>query len=37
MTSWGYRSLLPVWVVLGTGILSLILSLGTRRVGDDRS
>jgi len=33
MTSWGYRSLLPVWIVLGTGVLSLILTLGTRRVG----
>jgi cytochrome b6 len=37
MTSWGYRSLLPVWIVLGTGILSLILSLGTRRVGGDET
>jgi cytochrome b6 len=37
MTSWGYRSLLPVWIVLGTGVLSLILSLGTRRVGGDET
>jgi len=37
MTSWGYRSLLPLWIVLGTGVLSLILSLGTRRVGGHRT
>lgn len=37
MTSWGYRSMLPVWVVLGTGVFSLILSLGTRRVGGDET
>ncbi len=32
MTAWGYRSWLPVWIVLGTGVLSVILSLATRRV-----
>jgi cytochrome b6 len=32
-TAWGYRSLLPVWVVLATGALVAILSLGTRRAG----
>jgi quinol-cytochrome oxidoreductase complex cytochrome b subunit len=37
MTSWGYRSMLPVWIVLGTGVFSLILSLGTRRVGGDET
>lgn len=37
MTSWGYRSLLPVWIVLGTGLFSLILTLGTRRVGGART
>lgn len=37
MTSWGYRSLVPVWIVLGTGVFSVILSLGTRRVGGDET
>jgi len=32
-TAWGYRSLLPVWVVLATGVVVAILSLGTRREG----
>lgn len=32
-TAWGYRSLLPVWVVLATGVVIAILSLGTRRAG----
>ncbi len=32
-TAWGYRSLLPVWVVLATGALVAILSLGTQRPG----
>lgn len=36
-TAWGYDSLLPVWVVLATGVLILILSLGTRRAGGDKS
>ena len=31
MTSWGYRSLLPVYIVLATGALMAILSVGTRR------
>jgi cytochrome b6 len=31
MTAWGYRSLVPVYVVLGTGGLVAILSLLTRR------
>ena len=35
-TAWGYHSLLPVWVVLATGVLILILSLGTRRAGGDK-
>ncbi|HSF39270.1 MAG TPA: cytochrome bc complex cytochrome b subunit [Thermoanaerobaculia bacterium] len=35
-TAWGYDSLLPVWVVLATGVLILILSLGTRRAGGDK-
>ena len=30
MTAWGYRSLVPVYVVLGTGALVVILSLLTR-------
>jgi len=37
MTSWGYRSWLPVWIVLGTLVFSLILSLGTRRVGGKKT
>lgn len=36
-TAWGYDSLLPVWVVLATGVLILILSLGTRRAGGEKS
>jgi cytochrome b6 len=32
-TAWGYHSLLPVWVVLATGVLIAVLSLGTRRTG----
>jgi len=32
-TAWGYQSLLPVWVVLATGALVAILSLGTQRPG----
>ena len=32
-TAWGYRSLLPVWVVLATGVLIAILSLATQRTG----
>lgn len=31
MTAWGYRSLVPVYVVLLTGAITLILGLGTRR------
>ncbi len=31
MTAWGYRSLTPIWVVLGTAFLAGVLSLGTRR------
>jgi cytochrome b6 len=34
-TAWGYRSLVPLYVVVGTGILIGILSLGTRRAGGD--
>jgi cytochrome b6 len=30
MTAWGYRSLTPIWIVVGTGALMLLLSLGTR-------
>ncbi|HEX9670707.1 MAG TPA: cytochrome bc complex cytochrome b subunit [Thermoanaerobaculia bacterium] len=32
-TAWGYRSLVPVWVVLATGAVVLVLSLGTGRAG----
>ena len=32
-TAWGYHSLLPVWVVLATGVLIAILSLATQRAG----
>ncbi len=31
MTSWGYRSLAPVYIVLATGALMAVLSVGTRR------
>jgi cytochrome b6 len=33
-TAWGYRSLVPVWVVLATGALIAVLSFGTRRTGE---
>ncbi len=36
-TAWGYRSLLPVYVVLATGALVAVLSLGTRRTGGGMS
>jgi cytochrome b6 len=32
-TAWGYRSLVPVWVVVGTLALVAVLSLGTREKG----
>jgi cytochrome b6 len=31
LTSWGYRSLVPVYLVLGTGLLILLMSWSTRR------
>jgi quinol-cytochrome oxidoreductase complex cytochrome b subunit len=31
MTAWGYRSLVPLYVVLLTGVLIALLGLGTRR------
>jgi cytochrome b6 len=37
MTAWGYHSLVPVWVVLLTGVLTVILGLGTRRVPREES
>ncbi len=44
MTSWGYRSLVPIYAVLGTVLVMVVLSLGTRRAprvgpgpGDGRS
>jgi quinol-cytochrome oxidoreductase complex cytochrome b subunit len=30
MTAWGYRSLVPVWVVAATGLLIVVMGLGTR-------
>lgn len=32
LTSWGYRSFVPVYLVLGTGLLILLMSWSTRRV-----
>jgi cytochrome b6 len=32
MTAWGYRSLVPVYAVLATILVMVVLSLGTRRV-----
>lgn len=32
MTAWGYRSLAPVYAVLATALVVVILGLGTRRV-----
>jgi quinol-cytochrome oxidoreductase complex cytochrome b subunit len=36
-TAWGYASLLPVYVVLATGVLIAILSLATQRTGGKSS
>jgi cytochrome b6 len=33
MTAYGYRSLVPIYVVLGTALVIAILALGTRRTG----
>jgi len=30
MTAWGYRSLAPLWIVIGTGVLLLVLGFVTR-------
>jgi cytochrome b6 len=30
MTAWGYRSLAPLWIVIGTGVLLLVLGAVTR-------
>ncbi len=30
MTAWGYRSLAPLWIVIGTGVLLLLLGVVTR-------
>jgi cytochrome b6 len=35
MTAWGYRSLVPVYVILATGLLGAILGLGTRRAAKE--
>jgi cytochrome b6 len=35
-TAWGYDSLVPVWVVLGTAVIVAILTLGTRRAGEPK-
>ena len=35
MTAWGYRSLAPIYAVLGTALVMGILGLGTRRVKKD--
>ena len=32
MTAWGYRSLVPVYIVLLTGVVMAVLGYGTRRV-----
>jgi quinol-cytochrome oxidoreductase complex cytochrome b subunit len=31
MTAWGYRSLVPVYIVLLTGVVTAVLGYGTRR------
>jgi cytochrome b6 len=31
MTAWGYHSWVPVYVILGTGLILLVLGIGTRR------
>jgi len=33
LTAWGYRSLVPIYVVLATGLVVAVLGLGTRRAG----
>ncbi len=37
LTAWGYRSLTPLYIVILTGVLVLVMSLATRHeTGDDR-
>ncbi len=31
LTAWGYRSLVPIYLILGTAVLVVLVSLGTRR------
>jgi len=31
LTAWGYRSLMPIWLILGTAVVVVLVSLGTRR------
>jgi quinol-cytochrome oxidoreductase complex cytochrome b subunit len=36
LTAWGYRSLVPIYVVLATFALVAVLGLATRRGGGER-
>jgi quinol-cytochrome oxidoreductase complex cytochrome b subunit len=31
LTAWGYRSLMPIWLILATAVVVVLVSLGTRR------
>ncbi len=33
MTAWGYRSLVPIYIIAGTALVVAVTALGTRRVG----
>ncbi len=33
MTAWGYRSLVPIYIIVGTALVVALTALGTRRVG----
>ena len=33
MTAWGYRSLVPIYIIVGTAVVVVITAVGTRRVG----
>jgi quinol-cytochrome oxidoreductase complex cytochrome b subunit len=35
MTAWGYRSLLPVWIMVGMGALMFVLGAATRRISEE--
>ena len=32
MTAWGYRSLVPIYILVGTALVVAVTAVGTRRV-----